>query len=62
MSNYPANRPGHPIHGFNRRFPRSAKARRQGQILFNTFRNQMQKQMNEIRWAEGVKPSEQEAA
>lgn len=27
MSNKPANRPGHPVHGFQRRYLRSAKAR-----------------------------------
>lgn len=44
MSNKPHLRPGHPIHGNQRRFLRSAKARRRVQIQMNTIFNQMRKQ------------------
>lgn len=60
MSNKPANRPGHPRHGFNRRFPRSAKRRRQMEIQWNTLMNMARKQQNKIRWAEGARPTQEE--
>lgn len=60
MSNKPANRPGHPVHGFNRRFLRSARKRRTLEIQINTLRNQFRRNVNEIRWAEGVRPNQEE--
>ena len=60
MSNKPHLRPGHPVHGNQRRFVRSAKRRRTLAIQWNTLANHMRKQVNEIKWAEGVRPTEEE--
>ena len=49
MSNYPHLRPGHPVHGNQRRWIRSAKKREQMRQEMNRLFNQIRKQQPTVK-------------